>query len=204
MLTVILVRHGETEWNQLRRLQGGNSNVPLNENGMRQAEYLASRLKLEKVEAIYSSPLRRSVETAQAIAEHHEIGVNLEIALREIDIGKLEGTLIDDLGKSFTELLITTSKGEMLPRVPDGESLSEVQQRAWSVIQRLVSQHPDGTIVVVSHYFIILTIICSALNLPLPQIGRLRVVPGSISTLIFNGQSPRLVLLNDTCHLSTD
>ena len=112
--------------------------------------------------------------------------------------------MIDDLGKSFTELLINNSKGELLPRVPGGESLMEVQQRAWSATQHLVSQHPEGTIVVVSHYFVILTIICSALNLPLSQIGRLRVIPGSISTLAFDGRAPRLVLLNDTCHLSTD
>ena len=197
------MRHGETEWNRLRRIQGGNSNTPLNEKGEQQAESLALRLRSEGIQAIYSSPLQRSLDTAQAIARHYQMEVDLEPDLIELNLGELEGTLIDDLGKSFNELLITNSQGEVLPRVPGGESLIEVQQRAWSAIQRLVSQHPEGAIVVVSHYFAILTIICSALNLPLSQVGRLRVDTGSISALIFDEKVPHLVLLNDTCHLTT-
>ena len=87
--------------------------------------------------------------------------------------------------------------------MPGGESLAEVQRRVWSAIQRLVSQHPDGVVVVVSHYFAILTIICSVLNLPISQIGRLRLTPGSISTVTFDEQTTRLVLLNDNCHLTS-
>jgi len=164
---------------------------------------LALRLKSEGIQAIYSSPLRRSLDTAQAIARHHQMEVELEPDFVELNLGELEGTLIDNLVKSFSELLITNSQGELLPRVPGGESLVEVQQRAWSTIQRLVSQHPEGIIVVVSHFFAILAIICSALHLPLSQMGRLRLSPGSISNLIFDGQAPRLVLFNDTCHLTT-
>ena len=203
MVRVILVRHGETEWNRLRRIQGGNSNTPLNEKGEQQAESLALRLKSEGIRAIYSSPLRRSLDTAQAIARHHQVKVDLEPDLKELNLGELEGTPIDEIGKSFDELLITSSQGEILPRVPGGESLIEVQQRAWSAIQRLVSQHPEGAIVVVSHYFAILTIICSALNLSLSLVGRLRVDTGSISALVFDEKAPYLVLLNDTCHQTT-
>ena len=187
----------------MRRIQGGNTNTPLNEKGEQQAESLALRLKSEGIRAIYSSPLRRSLDTAQAIARHHQVKVDLELGLKELNLGELEGTLIDDLDKSFDELLITNSQGEMLPRVPGGESLMELRQRAWSTIQRLVSQHPDGVIVVVSHFFAILTIICSALNLPLSQMTRLRLGHGSISTLTFNDRAPRLVQFNDTCHLTT-
>jgi len=183
---------------------GGNSNTPLNEKGKQQAESLALRLKAEGIQAIYSSPLRRSLDTAQAIARYHQVEINLEPDLNELSLGELEGTLLDDIGKTFEELLITNSRGEILPRVPGGESLIDVQQRAWSAVQRLVSQHADGVIVVVSHYFTILTIICSVLNLPLSQMGRLRVGPGSISTVTFDERAPRLVLFNDTCHLITD
>ena len=204
MVRVILVRHGETEWNRLRRIQGGNSNIPLNKTGEQQAESLALRLKSEAIQAIYSSPLRRSLDTAQAIARHHQAKVDLEPDLKELNLGELEGVPIDDIGKSFDHLLITSSQGEILPRVPGGESLIDVQQRAWRAVQRLVSQHADGLIVVVSHYFTILTIICSVLNLPLSQMGRLRVGPGSISTVTFDERAPRLVLLNDTYHLTTD
>ena len=203
MLRVMLVRHGETEWNRLRQIQGGNSDIPLNERGKQQAERLASRLKSEPIQAIYSSPLQRSLDTAQAIARYHQLEVCLEPDLREFDLGELEGIRIEDLNKGYREVLFVNSQGEILPRVPGGESLKEVQQRAWNAIQRLVSQHPDGLIVVVSHYFVLLTIICSGLNLPLLEMGRLRLDASSLTTLTFSRPTPRLLLLNDTCHLET-
>ena len=85
-----------------------------------------------------------------------------------------------------------------------GESLAEVQQRAWSTIQRLVSQHPDEIIVVVTHFFVILTIVCSILDLPLSHMSRLRLGTGSISTIVFDRQAARLELFNDICHLTTN
>ena len=203
MARIILVRHGETEWNRSRRIQGSNSNISLNETGRQQAESLALRLKSEPVQAIYSSPLQRTLDTAQAIARHHQLEVQLEPDLREFDLGELEGIKIEDLNKSYREILLINSQGEILPRVPGGESLKEVQQRVWSTVQRLVSQHPDGLIVVVSHYFALLTIICHGLNLPLLEMARLRLDAGSMSILTFDGQFPRLLLLNDTCHLET-
>lgn len=203
MARVILVRHGETEWNRLHRIQGSNSNTPLNETGRQQAESLALRLKSEPIQAIYSSPLSRSLDTAQAIARYHQLEVLLEPDLREFDLGELDGKGRDDVGKSFREVIITSSQGEILPRVPGGESLKEVQQRAWSTIQRLVSQHPDEVLVVVSHLLTISTIIYAGLNLPLLEMGRLRLDSCSISILAFDGQVPRLLLLNDTCHLET-
>ncbi len=203
MVRVILVRHGETEWNKSRRIQGCNSNIPLNKTGKQQAESLALRLKSEPIQAIYSSPLQRSLDTAQAIARYHQLEVRLEPDLREFNLGELEGTKIEHLGKSYREILITNSRGELLPRVPGGESLREVQERAWSTVQRLVSQHSEGVIVVVSHYFALLTVICRGLNLPLPEMPRLRLDASSMSILTFDGQFPRLLLLNDTCHLET-
>jgi broad specificity phosphatase PhoE len=143
------------------------------------------------------------LDTAQAIAKHHRLEVKLEPDLKELNIGELDGIKIDDLGMSFSELLITSSQGELLPRVPGGESLVDLQQRTWRTTLRLVGQHTDGVIAIVCHYFTILTIISSALNLTLNQLGRLTVAPGSISILTFDDPTPRLVLLNDTCHLAT-
>lgn len=203
MVRVLLVRHGETEWNRLLRIQGCNSDIPLNETGKQQAASLASRLKSEPIQAIYSSPLRRSRETARAIARPHRLKVQLEPDLRELDLGELEGVRIGELNQSYREILLVNSDGEVLPRVPGGESLAKAQQRAWSAVQRLVSQHPDGLIVIASHYFVLLAVICQALNLPLLEMSRLRLNAASISTLTFDGRSPRLLLLNDTCHLET-
>ena len=201
MVKVILVRHGETNWNKLRHVQGGRSDTRLNKKGKQQAESVALRLKTEKVQAIYSSPLQRALNTAKAIARHHQTKVGIEPALKEIDAGELEGIPIGEIGSRLDQLL--TGPGDSIFKMPGGESLAEVQQRAWSTIQRLVTQHPDGVIVVVSHYFAILTIICAVLNLHLSQIGRLRLNPGSISTIIFDEQRQRLILFNDNCHLTS-
>jgi len=203
LVKVILVRHGETEWNRLRRIQGGNSDTQLNQRGQQQAESLALRLKQEEIQAIYSSPLQRAQDTARAIAGYHQLPVGVEPSLKEIEVGELEGVSIAEVGKHLSQLLIRHSQGEELPKIPGGESLTEVQQRVWGTIQRLVSRHGDGVLVVVSHYFSILTAVCSVLDLPLFQIDRLRLNSGSISILTFDEQATRLTLFNDTCHLAS-
>jgi probable phosphoglycerate mutase len=201
MVRVILVRHGETDWNKIRRIQGGGSDTQLNKRGEQQAEGLAFRLSQERIQAIYSSALHRTLDTARAIARYHQLEVEIEPSLNEISAGELEGVLMERIGGRLDQLLTGGGQGDVTFKVPGGESLSEVQQRAWRTIQRLVNQHPDGVLVVVSHYFIILTIICAVLNLPLSQIDRLSLSPGTISTIVFDGQTPRLVLFNDSCHL---
>ena len=202
MVKVILVRHGETEWNRLRRIQGGNSDTQLNQRGRQQAESLALRLKPAKIQAIYSSTLQRARDTALAIAHYHQLPVEIEPSLKEIEVGALEGMSIAGVGK-LIELLVRRKEGDELPRLPGGESVAEVQQRVWSTIQRLVDKHRGGVLVVVSHYFSVLTAICSVINLPLSQITRLRLNPGSVSIITFDEQTPRLILFNDTCHLAS-
>ncbi len=196
-----MVRHGETNWNQERRVQGSGSDRQLTETGKQQAESIGSRLKQENIQAIYSSPLRRARDTAQAIARYHQLEVQIEPSLNEIYAGELEGVSLKKIGSFLSELVAREHGYESIHRQYGGESLIEVQQRAWSTIKRLVDKHPDGVLVAVSHYFVILTIICSVLNLPLSQIGRFRIGAGSISTITFEAQTTRLVLFNDRCHL---
>jgi len=201
VLRVILVRHGETDWNQERRVQGCGSDRELTEAGKQQAESIGLRLKQERIQAIYSSPLRRALDTAQAIARHHQVEVQTELSLSEIDAGELEGVLIDNIGSYLNELVARERGDESVSKVYGGELLSEVRQRAWSTIQRLVNQHDDGTIVLVAHYFVILSIICSVLGLPLSEMGRLKLDVGSISAITFDKRGTRLTLFNDSCHL---
>jgi len=203
LVKVILVRHGETDWNLSRRIQGGGSDTQLNQKGRQQAESLALRLKQEKIQAIYSSPLQRARDTARAIARYYQLPVEIEPSLKEIEVGALEGMSIADVGKHLSEFLVKHKQDEELPRLPGGESLTEVQQRVWGAIQRLVDRHNDGVLVIVGHYFSVLTAICSVLNLPLAQIDKLRLNSGSLSIITFDGQTPRLVLFNDTCHLAS-
>jgi len=202
LLIVILVRHGETDWNQERRVQGSGSDRQLTEAGKQQAESIGLRLKQEGIQAIYCSRLRRALDTAQAIARHHQVEVQIEPSLNEIDAGGLEGMPIEKIGSYLNQLLARERGDESVSKLYGGELLTEVQQRAWSTIQRLVDKHSDGAIVVVSHYFVILSIICSVLGLPVSEMGRLKLEVGSISAIVFGERGARLALFNDNCHLA--
>jgi broad specificity phosphatase PhoE len=212
LLKVILVRHGETDWNKAHRVQGSNSDIPLNNVGKKQAASLALRLKEEEIQAVYSSPLRRARDTARAIARPHRLEVKVDHDLLELDAGELEGVFVSSIGKRLSELLAEAghdslpAEGGMLGMIPyiGGESLAAVQRRAWDVVQKIVKSHADGVIVIVSHYFVIMTVICAVLGLPVSQIRRLRFGVGSISSIVFDGdgQPPYLALFNDTCHLA--
>ena len=211
MLRVLLVRHGETEWNKEHRVQGSNSDILLNEKGKRQAEALALRLKQEKIQSVYSSPLKRALDTARVIAPYHQLEIRVEPGLREIDAGELEGVLISMVGKRLDELLVMRGQettGAMAGegswvrlKSIGGESLEDVQRRAWSVMESMVNRHPDGVVAVVCHYFVIMSIVCAVLNLPLSNVGRLRLNVASISTVVFDGKVPYLAQFNDGCHL---
>jgi len=191
-----LVRHGETDWNRERRIQGGSSDTPLNASGIRQAKNLALFLAGEDIRAVYSSPLSRSMDTARAIAGAHRLDVMAERDLREIEAGTLEGITLDELGTNFSEMLTKENAGGGLPTVPGGESLPDVQRRGWKIARRIAVDNYDGTVVMVSHYFVILAIVCAALDLPLTRLSRLSVRPGSISAISLDGENARLELLN--------
>jgi len=193
-LRLILIRHGETEWNRVMCIQGGKSDTPLNQKGMQQAEELASRLEDEDIKAVYSSPLKRALNTAGAIAACHQMKVIPEPSLREIEAGELEGVTTAELGMRFSDYL---TRDGVEKRIPGGESLTDLQKRCWDFVKQIEKKHKSGSVVLVSHYFTILSIICSVLELPLDNIKRFRMSNASISIVIFDDIT-RLELFNDT------
>lgn len=200
-MRIVLVRHGETYWNQEHRIQGGGSDTELSEVGRKQANSLAQLLKGESIVAVYSSPLKRALDTAKAIARYHLVEVTVVPDLREIEAGEMEGIPLASLGSTFDQFLLEWRHGDGSAKLPGGESLADLADRAWAVIEDIRDRHHDGVAVVVSHYFTILTIICRALELPLSHLRRLRVSVGGVSILDFEDRGSRLVVLNDTCHL---
>ncbi len=199
-IKIILIRHGETRWNHLRRIQGGSTDTPLSATGKAQVNNLGKALKSEKIDAIYSSPLRRALDTANAIAKYHKLPVQIVPQLRELEVGELEGLNVEDLTNDFSHFLVHWNKGEGSEKLPGGESLADLQQRSWTIIQDIAARH-KGTVIVVCHYFVIITIICSVLGLPPSGIKRFRVGVGSMTVLDFENGIPRLKSLGDVCHL---
>jgi probable phosphoglycerate mutase len=199
-LKLILVRHGETYWNKERRVQGGDSDIELNDTGLEQARKIAAFLENESIIAILSSPLQRAIATAKILASQHQLPVEIDQGLRELKVGELEGMPVSNLSTTFSQFLMQWWQDRGAMKLPNGESLIELQQRAWKVIEGLLEKHKDGTVVVVSHYFVILAIIFKALDLPLDCFTKFKVDPGGVSILEFWHFGARLVTFNDTSY----
>ncbi|KZE52447.1 phosphoglycerate mutase [Brevibacillus parabrevis] len=136
-----LVRHGETKWNQIRRIQG-HSDIALNELGMRQAELVAGRFRSETIHAVYSSDLSRARETAAKIAENFSFSVGAHPTLRERCYGQWEGLTYEEIRERF-EHQDEASCGI--------ETFEDMQRRAVAALSELAAKHPNEAIVVVSH-----------------------------------------------------
>lgn len=202
-MRLILVRHGETQWNNDYRIQGV-SDIALNDRGERQAKLVAKRLSNEKIAAIYTSPLKRALATASAIAKYHRLTVATRDGLKELCHGVLEGKTAEEAHRDHGPLVDQWRQDPVNIRVPGGESLLELQARAWKVIEEITERHQGDHVVAVSHHNTIITILCRFLGLDLSNYRRLRVELGSISIIDEGAWGPIITALNDTHHLSSD
>jgi broad specificity phosphatase PhoE len=200
-MKLILIRHGETEWNKQRRIQGCRSDTRLSQKGLEQADRLAAALRKERVDAIYASPMKRASETAQIIAEACKLQVHVFNELREIDAGELDGLFERELTGPYETAWKEFRNGNASTPLPGGESLQDVQKRTSWAVDRMLEKHIDGTVVVVAHLLANLAMVCQALDINLGQIARFKQAPASITILDLTTQGNSLLLFNDTCHL---
>jgi len=199
-MRLVLIRHGETEHNR-GQITLGRADVPLNERGRMEAEALAASFTAAPA-ALYSSPLQRAYETASRIGAATDVTVQREHALIEMDIGEMEHLTGAQLRERYPDFLVewlSPNCGDA--RMPGGETLAEVQERAWGAIERIRERHADGVVVAVTHNFVILTLLCRALDLPLARFRRLKQVLAAKTVLDITEHSAQLLQLNDTGHL---
>ncbi len=202
-MKLILIRHGETYWNAQGRCQGF-SDIELSDRGKEQVELLALSLRDEPLDAVYSSDLKRAVETAELIAEHHGLSVEIDKNLREMNQGELEGLTFVYIRERYTELLGDWITSPEKVRIPGGESLKEVQERAWGSIQDIYKSHLDETVVIVSHNLTIITLLCKFMGIGLSEFRRFKIHASSKSIVAFADGRFDIKLLNNTAHLSPD
>jgi broad specificity phosphatase PhoE len=139
MTTILLARHGETDWNREGRWQGW-ADPPLNETGREQARTLAAELRATPFDAVYSSDLRRASETAEIVAAPHDVPVVLDRDLRELDIGSWSGLTRAEIAARFPD-----------GRRPDGETHEQQAARVRASVLRIAREHPGGRVLVVAH-----------------------------------------------------
>ncbi|MGD8238994.1 MAG: histidine phosphatase family protein [Armatimonadota bacterium] len=198
--TVVLVRHGETEWNREHRIQG-HADSALTDEGQRQTELLAARLAGTKVDAVYSSDLGRALRAAEAIAKPHGLEAITDTGLRERGFGRWEGLTVDEAREDDAEALEMWYRDLENFRPPGAEGSKAMRERAWGTFRRSVEECAAGCIVLVSHSGPIRQILATALGVPWAESRRLRIANGSLTTLELRSDHIVLVTFSDTCHL---
>jgi probable phosphoglycerate mutase len=193
--TLLLIRHGANDWVH-GRLAGWTPGVHLNEEGRRQAAGLAARLALLPIDALYSSPLERTVETAQAIAGPRGLPLRLVEGLGEVRYGEWQGAELKELYKH--ELWPGVQFYPSGTRFPGGETLGEAQVRMVATLDALRAQHPKEVIAVVSHADIIKLAVAYYIGMHIDLFQRLEISPCSATALLFTSMGPRLLAYNDT------
>jgi 2,3-bisphosphoglycerate-dependent phosphoglycerate mutase len=166
--TIVLVRHGETDWNRERRFQG-HADVPLNADGRRQVGELAEQLAGQPFAAAYTSPLRRAAESAAILAARLGVTVHASEALREIDVGAWSGLTVEEVQARFPEgwakWVDWRSAGW-----EDGETYDELSRRVVAGLLEMGTMHPHATVLAVTHGGPIRCATAAALGLPLREV----------------------------------
>lgn len=200
MTQIFLIRHGETEWNRLGIFRGG-SEVPLNEAGKRQAQALGRYFVSTQLQAVYTSPRARAMETASAVAAAGGgKGLIREEGFADIDRGDWEGLSHEKVKAKWPDLYDQWlfKPGEV--KFPGGESLGTVRQRAWKAFRRISGG--GGSLAIVSHHVTLRTLLCGLLDLDLAHFRQFELAPASVSEVRFEHGLWVIHRLNDTRHLA--
>ena len=182
-MRIWFVRHGETEWNRTKRYQG-HSDIPLNENGRRQAQDTAALLAKEPLSAIYASDLKRAVETAEAIAQTHELPVQQKPELRELHFGLWEGLRYEQIMEKWANELSLMYGHPEKGRAPEGEGFSDLAQRAGAALLEIRKAHQETeTIAVVAHGGTIRVLLCLLQGKPLQELWNVAIEHGQATRI---------------------
>jgi probable phosphomutase (TIGR03848 family) len=195
MALILLIRHALTE-STGKRLSGHTPGLHLSEIGRQQAEAVAERLRSVPLAALYTSPLERCAETAEAVARGRGIAVDPLPALLEVDYGKWTDRPMAQLVR--TSLWKRVQQTPSSVRFPDGETLEEVQARSVAALLELARRHPRAAVAVVTHAEVIRLAVAHFAGVHIDLFQRMIVNPASVSAVALGDGMPRIIRLNDT------
>ena len=199
MIKLILIRHGETDYN-LQNRYCGFSDPSLNDRGVWQAERLVCRLRSEKVDMIYSSDLKRTYETAKIVFKNKIIEKVTDF--REMNFGIFDGLTHSEITQRHPELYKRWLSNPTRIKTPGGEGLKDLSKRVKEILSLILAQHQDKTIGIISHGGSIRVILCAALKYSLKMFWQIEQDIGALNIIEYSEKSePRVVKMNDTSHL---
>ncbi|MGH2821243.1 MAG: histidine phosphatase family protein [Actinomycetota bacterium] len=193
MTTFFFVRHGVTAHTG-HKLSGWLPDIHLTGEGMSQAEVIAASLSRVPFKAIYSSPIDRTLETAQVIAAPHGLQVRTRRSLGEVRHGKWTNRSFKSLRR--TRLWSTVQRWPSGVRFPDGETFLDVCKRAVDEVERMRLEHPRQTLCVVSHADVIKLIAAHYLGMHIDHFQRLAIGPASVTVIAISNEGPRVMTVN--------
>jgi len=199
MTEIILARHGETKWN-VEEVFRGRMDVELNETGIKQAQLLAGHLKDTRIEAVFSSPLKRALKTAEEVASPHRLEVQVSPGLNDLDFGEWQGIPLPEVKEKYKDLFREWADSPGTVVLPGGEGLDNVTARAMALVNMVVAEY-KGTVVLVSHRVVNKVLVLALLGLDNSHFWNIRQDTCAITT--FNYVNGRFVLAvhNDTSYL---
>ena len=203
-MKVALVRHGETEWNKLGKFLG-QLDIGLNPRGLAQARETALAMAGWGHTVVYASPLARTMQVAQEISKLDGVPVVAVEGVKELDLGDVEGVSGEEMRSLWPGVYTAWRENPATVVMPHGESLAQLQDRAWGAWLALEAAHSENdSLVVVSHNFAIRTLVAKLLGMPLANFHRMVLGLSSICIIESDQRGRRLISYNSTCHLSAE
>jgi len=203
---ILLIRHGETSWNAVKRLQG-HLDIPLNPEGERQAAALGKALRDEPLDAVFSSDLLRARQTAHAIAAPRDMEVQIDADLRERCYGAFEGMRHAEIKERYPEAYRVWQARDLDARIPTGEreaeTLREFSTRVIDAITRIVSACSYRRIAFVSHGGVLECVYRAAQGVGFAHSRDFDILNASINRLVWNGNGFQVLQWGDVTHLDT-
>jgi broad specificity phosphatase PhoE len=204
MTRIILVRHGQTQWNigsgAGERFRG-RVDLPLDDTGLAQAHALAERLADLPIAVVYSSPLKRAVETARPTAQQLDLPIQLLPGIIDIDYGDWQGLSPGEVAEVYPDLYQLWLEKPHRVRFPNGESLRRVRLRGMATLKEVAARHEGRTVLLVAHQVVNKVLVCAMLGLDNSHFWRIRQDNGCINVFEHHDGIFTAVLVNDTCHL---
>ena len=199
-MRVILVRHGQTDWNR-ENIFRGRIDVELNPEGIVQSQKIGEKLSKITVDGIYSSPLSRAMETAKIIASFHNQPVEVLDDLTDIDFGKWQGLSQQQAKEQYPQIYTTWQTRPENVKIPGAETLDDVRIRVINVLNGIFSDQSDGTVIVISHGLINKVLLCAVLGLGNSHFWKIKQDNSAVNIFKYTERKSKVFLMNDTTHI---